>query len=94
MKIQEAWLEIRWGLLYVGAFSSFLTVATVTYPYFLSVAPIHYDEYVLLFFFLGAGASFLVGHLHGIFQNPTDVLKGNKPLLDEVRKIVREELDK
>lgn len=91
MKWQEVWLEARWGLIYVGAFSSFLTMATVTYAYLPGATVLHYWEYVVLVFFLGSGSAFLVGHLHGIYQNPTDILKTYKPLLDEIRRIVREE---
>lgn len=93
MKLQEAWLEIRWGLIYVGAFSAFLTMATVTYSY-LGLTSLHYSEYVGLVFVVGVVAGWVIGHIHGIYQNPTDVLKGNEPLLKEIRRIVREEMER
>lgn len=91
----DEWLEARWGLIYVSFVLTFITAATVTYtdlPLVHSIFPDIIEYYIVGIVLGGFVAAPIIGHFHGKLQNPTDVLKGNKPLLDAVRKIVREEL--
>jgi O-antigen/teichoic acid export membrane protein len=94
--LKERWLEARWGLIYVSFVLSFITAATVTWSDIYQVHDFFPSlvEYAAVAVAVGAFVfAPLVGYLHGKYQNPTDVLKANKPLLDEFRRIVREELD-
>jgi hypothetical protein len=92
---KNRWLEARWGLIYVSFVLTFVTATTVTYtdlPLIRSIfssIEIYGAAILLLGGFLIAP---LIGFFHGKYQNPTDVLKTNQPLLKQIRQIIREEL--
>ena len=95
--LKNRWLEMRWGLIYVSFVLTFITAVTVTYtdiPFIHTVFP-NLIDYALVGVLFGAFLfAPIVGYFHGKYQNPTDVLKTNKPLLDAIREVIREELDK
>ena len=51
-------------------------------------------QYVVLAVAVGTIGSTLLGYLHRKYQNPTDIRLANGPLFDQIRRIVREELDR
>ncbi len=95
--IRERWVEARFGLIYAGFILSFVTASTVTYadiPQIHSIFP-NLTEYGIVAILLGGFIfSPIVGHLHRTHQNPTDIRVANEPLFREIRRIVREELDR
>ena len=92
--VKNYWLSCRWGLIYVSFILSFVTASTVTYS---DIPLIHslfstFWEYVIAGFVLGGlVVAPIIGFLHGKYQNPTDVLKSNKPLIDEIVKRIGEQ---
>lgn len=92
--LRNYWLSARYGLIYVSFVSSFVTVSTVTY---YDIGLVHWlfpslEVYAVVAFVVGALVfAPIVGHFHWRYQNPTDVVRGNIPLLNEIRKIVKEE---
>lgn len=94
--LRERWLEARWGLIYVSFILSFVTASTVTWTDIFQIKQIfpNLETYAVVAIIGGMAFGTLVGYAHGKYQNPTDVLKGNKPLLLEIREIVREEIER
>ena len=95
--IKERWTDARFGLIYVGFILSYITASTVTYA---DKTQIHilfpnFIEYFIFTFILGGLVlSPIIGYFHRKHQNPTDIELINAPLFKEIRKIMREELDK
>ena len=95
--IRARWLDARFGLIYAGFVLSFVTAATVTYA---DIPQMHALTSNFVLYFLAAlllgGFVFspTIGYLHRKYQNPTDIMLANAPFFAEVRRIVREELDK
>ena len=94
--VRERWMDCRFGLIYASVALSFTTFATVTYADISQVRSTFPDilQYVVLAVAVGTIGSTLLGYLHRKYQNPTDIRLANGPLFDQIRKIVREELDR
>lgn len=92
--IRERWTEIRWG------FSNYLSLA-VTFTNLVLLVALKFIIsgvdfiFLALSLFVGLTAlSGVLGYMHRKLQQDTDALLTNKAVLDEIRKIVREELEK
>jgi hypothetical protein len=94
--VKSYWYEARLGLIYVSFILSFITAATVTYtdiPFVRMLFP-SLTVYLIVGVLVGGFiVAPIIGHTHWVRQNPTDVLKGNEPLLKAIRAIVREETE-
>ena len=95
--LRERWLDARFGLIYTGFILSFVTASTVTYadiPQVKAMFP-SFPVYAVLAFILGGFVlSPIIGYFHRRHQLPTDIRLSNQPFFEEVRKIVREELQR
>lgn len=90
-------MDARFGLIYTGFILSFVTASTVTFadlPQVKALFPSFPAYFIVAFILGGFVASPLIGYLHRKYQNPTDIRLANGPLFDQIRKIVREELDR
>jgi hypothetical protein len=53
-----------------------------------------YIQFLALGGLIGAPGFILLGRFYRKYQLPTDTVYGNGPLVEEIRKMIREELDK
>jgi hypothetical protein len=90
--------KFKWGMAYIGLFSSVGSFVILGFDLVqnsrLSYLFPNFELFLLVAILVGVPSAIFVGELHRRFQLQTDSDLMYEPLFKEVRKIVREELDK
>lgn len=91
--IRNRWLEYRWGYNYIGLATGLYQILLLT-AIFLGIRA---SGVALLLAYIGPPlivGTWIIGALHKRYQLKTDLIMGNQPTFAEIRRIIREELER